>query len=105
MKYIIFIIDGAADYPVEKLEGKTPLMVANKPNIDFLAREGRCGLFRTIPENFSTGSAVANLSILGYDPLVHFHGRGVLEAAAMGIEIEEMTSLLDAILFALRMDC
>lgn len=89
MKYIIFIIDGAADYPVEELDGKTPLMVANKPNINSLAQKGKCGLFRTIPENFNTGSAVANLSILGYNPLVHFHGRGVLEAAAMGIEIEK----------------
>lgn len=89
MKYIIFIIDGAADYPIEELERKTPLMVANKPNIDSLAQKGKCGLFRTIPENFSTGSAVANLSILGYNPLVHFHGRGVLEAKALGIELEE----------------
>ena len=89
MKYIILIIDGAADYPLEELDGKTPLMVANKPNIDLLAKKGRCGRFRTIPENFNTGSAVANLSILGYDPLVHFHGRGVLEAAAMGVELEE----------------
>jgi len=89
MKYIILIIDGAADYPLDELGGKTPLMVANKPNIDRLAFNGRTGLFRTIPKNFSTGSAVANLSILGYDPLIHFHGRGVLEAAAMGIDIEE----------------
>jgi len=89
MKYLIFIIDGAADYPVAKLHGKTPLMVANKPNIDSLAKKGKTGLFRTIPENFSTGSAVANLSVLGYDPLLHFHGRGVLEAAAMEISLNE----------------
>lgn len=89
MKHIIFIIDGAGDYPVEELKGKTPLMTAKKPNIDALAKQGRCGLFRTIPQNFNTGSAVANLSILGYDPLVHFHGRGVLEAAAIGIKLEK----------------
>ena len=89
MKHIIFIVDGAADYPIDELGGKTPLMIAKKPNIDNLAKKGRCGLFRTIPENFDTGSAVANLSVLGYDPLVHFHGRGVLEAAAMGINLEK----------------
>jgi 2,3-bisphosphoglycerate-independent phosphoglycerate mutase len=89
MKYIIFIIDGAADYPVKELGGKTPLMVAKKPNIDRLTQDGRCGLFKTIPDNFSNGSAVANLSILGYDPKIHFHGRGVLEAAAIGVELEK----------------
>ncbi|MFH1642750.1 MAG: cofactor-independent phosphoglycerate mutase [Nanoarchaeota archaeon] len=89
MKYVIFIIDGAADYPIVELNGKTPLMAASKPNIDNLAKNGKCGLFRTIPLNFSTGSAVANLSILGYDPLSQFQGRGVLEAAAMGINLEK----------------
>ena len=89
MKHIILIIDGAADYPIDELEGKTPLMAANKPNMDMLAKKGKCGLLKTIPDNFSKGSAVANLSILGYDPKIHFHGRGVLEAAAMGIELEK----------------
>jgi 2,3-bisphosphoglycerate-independent phosphoglycerate mutase len=89
MKHIIFIIDGAADYPVKELDGKTPLMVAHKPNIDKLAKNGKCGLLKTIPDNFSKGSAVANLSVLGYDPKVYFHGRGVLEAAAMGLQLEK----------------
>jgi len=87
MKYLILIMDGAADYPVDKLNGKTPLQVAKKSNVDKLAEKGRCGLLKTIPENFSTGSVVANLSILGYDPRKYFKGRGVLEAAAMGIEL------------------
>ncbi|NIW21045.1 phosphoglycerate mutase, partial [candidate division KSB1 bacterium] len=60
--------DGMADYPVETLNGKTPLQVANKPNIDELAFEGRSGILRTIPEDMAPGSAIANLSILGYDP-------------------------------------
>jgi len=89
MKYIIFLIDGAADYQVKELGMRTPLMVAKKPNIDALTKKGKCGMFKTIPENFSTGSAVANLSVLGYDPLIHFHGRAVLEAASMGIKIEK----------------
>ncbi len=82
-------MDGAADYPIKELKGKTPLMVAKKPNIDSLAKKGKCGLFRTIPKNFNKGSAVANLSVFGYDPLIHFHGRGVLEAAAMGIKLDK----------------
>ncbi len=88
MKYVILVLDGAADYPVRGLGGKTPLMAARKPNIDLLARKGRCGMFRTIPARFNTGSAVGNLSIMGYDPRKVFQGRGVLEAAAMGIKLE-----------------
>ena len=89
MKYILFIMDGAADRPIKELKNKTPLQIANKENIDFLTVRARCGLFRTIPHNFSAGSEVANLSILGYDPIKYFQGRGVLEAAAMGIHLED----------------
>ncbi len=89
MKYVILIMDGAADYPAGELGGKTPLQAAVKDSIDALAKKSVCGLFRTVPVNFSTGSAVANLSILGYDPLVHFHGRGVLEAAAMNVFLND----------------
>ena len=87
MKFIVFLIDGSADYPLEKLGGKTPLMVAQKPNIDALAAKGVCGLFQTIPENMPTGSAVANLSVLGYRPEKCFEGRGVLEAASMEVPV------------------
>ena len=89
MKYIVFLIDGAADYPLKNLGGKTPLMVAEKPNIDALAAKGRCGLFQTIPESMPAGSAVANLSVLGYNSEKCFEGRGVLEAASMGVPIHE----------------
>jgi len=89
MKHIIFLIDGAADHPVKELDGKTPLMVANKPNIDMLARKGRCGMLETVPKGVSTDSAIANLSILGYDLDKCYQGRAVLEAANMGVELEE----------------
>ncbi|MCM8768684.1 MAG: cofactor-independent phosphoglycerate mutase [Candidatus Omnitrophica bacterium] len=87
MKYLVLIPDGAADYPVTQLGGKTPLEVARKPGMDYLARHGRGGLFETIPPGFTAGSAEANLSILGYDPRKYFRGRGVLEAAALGIKL------------------
>jgi 2,3-bisphosphoglycerate-independent phosphoglycerate mutase len=64
-------------------------MAASIPNIDRVARDGRTGLFTTIPEGLPRGSAVANLSVLGYDPHVTFEGRGVLEAASMGVELGE----------------
>lgn len=87
MKTIIILGDGMSDHPVAALGGKTPLMVANKPHIDQIAKNGCTGLFATIPEGLSNGSAVANLSVLGYDPAVCFKGRGVLEAASMNIEL------------------
>lgn len=87
MKYIIILGDGMADEPIEKLGGKTPLQVANTPAMDRLAKLGRCGLFATIPESFSPGSEIANLTVLGYDVAKDFEGRGSLEAASMGINI------------------
>lgn len=88
MKYLLLIGDGMADYPLEKLGGKTPLQAADTPNMDELAKKGRCGRFITIPPGMPRGSAVANLSILGYNPRICFQGRGVLEAASMGVKLD-----------------
>lgn len=88
MKYLIILGDGMADRPIAKLGDKTPLMVASKPNIDYLAEIGQNGLLNTIPDDMPTGSAVANLSVMGYDPKKYFSGRGVLEAANMGVKLE-----------------
>jgi len=87
MKYVVVVGDGMADYPLEELDGKTPLEVANKPNMDFLTFGGKVGLFKTVPNGMIPDSAVANLAILGYDPRKHFTGRGPLEAGAMGIKL------------------
>ena len=87
MKHIIILGDGMSDRPIEKLGGKTPLMAANKPNIDALAVRGRCGRLVTVPEDMPPGSEVANLAVLGYDPREVYQGRGVLEAASMGVEL------------------
>ncbi len=92
MKYVIFLGDGMADYPIPELGGKTPLMVAKKPAMDRIAREGRTGLFQTIGPEMQTGSAIANLSVLGYNATELFHGtegRGVLEAASLGVHLGE----------------
>jgi 2,3-bisphosphoglycerate-independent phosphoglycerate mutase len=89
MRYIVIVGDGMADYPLEELGGKTPLQVADKPNIDEVAKRGSNGLLRTIPEGFEAGSDVANLSILGYDPNIYYPGgRGPIEAASQGIQME-----------------
>jgi 2,3-bisphosphoglycerate-independent phosphoglycerate mutase len=87
MKHIIILGDGMADLPVERLGGKTLLQYANKPMMDQLAREGRCGRLMTVPEGFPPGSEVANTSILGYNLPRVYEGRGPLEAASIGYEM------------------
>ncbi len=89
MKYLLIIGDGMADYPVDALNGKTPLQVANKPHIDELAAKGRSGTLKTIPEDMGAGSDVANLSILGYNPKKWYTGRGPLEAASRGVHLDK----------------
>lgn len=89
MKYLLIIGDGMADYPVDALNGKTPLQVANKPNMDALASKGRSGILRTIPEDMEPGSDIANLSVLGYSPKKYYTGRGPLEAASRGIHLSK----------------
>lgn len=76
-----------ADHAIERLGGKTPLQYADKPMMDMLAREGRCGRLVTVPEGFPPGSEVANTAILGYDLNKVYEGRGPLEAASIGYEM------------------
>ncbi|MBN2477634.1 MAG: cofactor-independent phosphoglycerate mutase [Pirellulales bacterium] len=87
MKYAIIIPDGSADEPQESLHGKTPLQAADVPAMDAVATAGVVGRASNIPETLPPGSDVANLSLLGYDPLQHFTGRAPLEAAAQGIAL------------------
>ena len=89
MKHLILLADGMADWPVEKLGGKTLLQYADTPHFDFLARNGRCGMLKTVPDGFHPGSEVANSSILGYDQHLVYEGRGPLEAASIGVELAD----------------
>ncbi len=87
MKYIVIIGDGMADRPVKELDGMTPLQKASTPNMAKLASEGIPGSVRTIPKGMHPGSDVANLSVLGYDPLKYYSGRAPLEAASIGVQL------------------
>lgn len=89
MKYIVIIGDGMADRPLKELGGKTPLQKAFTPNMDKLAGKGIIGRVRTIPPGFHPGSDVANLSILGYDPREFYTGRAPLEAASIGVKLDD----------------
>ena len=87
MKHLIILGDGMADHPIERLGGQTPLQYVNPECMNRLARDGRCGRLLTVPEGYSTGSEVANTSILGYDLDEVYEGRGPLEAASIGYEM------------------
>lgn len=89
MKYVVVLYDGMADYPVPALGGKTPMMVAKKPNFDALAQKGEVGLVRTVADGLKPGSDVANLSVLGYDPKDCYTGRSPLEAVSIGVKLKD----------------
>ncbi|NLL89889.1 MAG: cofactor-independent phosphoglycerate mutase [Dehalococcoidales bacterium] len=89
MKYCILIIDGAADWPVKEQGGQTCLEAALTPNLDKLAKKGITGLTQTVPAGMEPSSAVACMSVLGYDPQVYYRGRAAIEAVSMGVNIEE----------------
>jgi 2,3-bisphosphoglycerate-independent phosphoglycerate mutase len=89
MKYVVVIGDGMADYPLEELKGKTPLQVAKTPNMDKIALNGVSGFLKTVPDNMTPGSDVANLSIFGYNPEEYYTGRGPIEAASVGAKMDE----------------
>ena len=88
MKYLIVLGDGMADEPIPELGNRTPLQAAKTPVMDWLAANGRCGQLDTVPKGFHPGSEIANMSVLGYDLNQVFEGRGSLEAASMGVNIE-----------------
>lgn len=89
MKYAIIIPDGCADEPQQSLGGKTPLQAARTPAMDEIAAAGVVGLSNNVPDHLTAGSAVANMSLFGYDPNENFTGRAPIEAAAQGIELGE----------------
>jgi 2,3-bisphosphoglycerate-independent phosphoglycerate mutase len=89
MKYLVVLCDGMADYPVAALGGKTPLAAAHTPNMDALAKTATVGLVKTVQDGMKPGSDVANLSVLGYDPMVYYTGRSPLEAGSIGIDMKK----------------
>jgi 2,3-bisphosphoglycerate-independent phosphoglycerate mutase len=86
-KYAIIVPDGAADEPLEQFGNKTVLEAAETPNMDKISMEGRQGVVRTVPAGMEPGSDVAQMSMLGYDPLRYYTGRAPIEAVARNIEL------------------
>jgi len=104
MKYIVILADGMADEPLLELGGMTPLEYANTPAMDDLACKGVMGMVRTVPETMKPGSDVANLAVLGYDPLRNYSGRSPLEALSVGVTMEESDTVFRCNLVTLTDD-
>ena len=88
MKYMVLIGDGMSDYPLDELNGRTPLEAAKIPNISYIAQHGVVARATTVPRGMSPASDIANLSIMGYDPKKYYTGRGPLEAANIGVDLD-----------------
>ena len=104
MKHIIILGDGMADKAIAKLNGKTPLQYAKTPYMDLLAKNGRTGRLVTVPEGYNPGSEVANTAILGYDLDKVYEGRGPLEAASIGYEMDTWDLALRCNIISVRED-
>jgi 2,3-bisphosphoglycerate-independent phosphoglycerate mutase len=89
MKYIVVLGDGMADEPLASLNNRTPLMAAQTPQMDMLAKWSEMGLVHTIPEGMKPGSDTANLAVLGYNPRIYYSGRSPLEALSIGVNMEK----------------
>lgn len=89
MKYVVILGDGMADWPLDELQGETPLFRAKTPVMDALAKVSEIGTVATIPEGMAPGSDTANLSVMGYDPKKYYTGRSPLEALSIGVDMKE----------------
>ncbi|MBE6750275.1 MAG: cofactor-independent phosphoglycerate mutase [Ruminococcaceae bacterium] len=89
MKYLVLLCDGMSDLPCDALGGKTPMECANKPYIDSLCKKAEVGMCKTVAQGLKPGSDVANLSVMGYDPMECYTGRSPLEAASIGVDLKD----------------
>lgn len=89
MKYVVILGDGMADWPLEELDGQTPLAYAQTPVMDALSAESEIGTVPTIPEGMAPGSDTANLSVMGYNPRKYYTGRSPLEALSIGVDMKD----------------
>src|SRR5665811_443649 len=87
----VLITDGASGWPVEAFEGRTTLEAAELPNLDRMARTGVVGRAATVPDGMEPSSAVACMSVMGYDPSLFYAGRGPIEALALSIDLEPVS--------------
>ena len=102
MKYCVLIMDGAAGWPIPERGNKTSLELAATPNLDRMAQEGTVGLVRTVPPGMEPSSAIACMSVLGYDPALYFKGRSAIEAISMDVPFNDKDILFRCNLVAIK---
>src|SRR4030042_2209572 len=79
MKILLVVLDGAGD-----TGNQTPLSLADRPNMDGLARQGRLGLL-DIGYRKDLDSDMGYLNLLGCYSKKHYPGRGYLEALGLDL--------------------
>uniref|UniRef100_A0AAV1V0S4 Metalloenzyme domain-containing protein n=1 Tax=Peronospora matthiolae TaxID=2874970 RepID=A0AAV1V0S4_9STRA len=85
---VFVLIDGLADVSLLELGQKTPLEAAKTPAMDAIAHGGLTGLMDPVEPGYACGSDTAHMSILGYNPIIHYRGRGSFEAMGAGIPMK-----------------
>jgi len=98
-------MDGAAGWPLKERGDKTTLELARTPNLDAFTREGMLGMTNNVPLGMEPSSAVAGMSLLGYDPEVYYKGRAAIEAVSMGIPIKRGEAVFRCNLVTLKRGC
>jgi 2,3-bisphosphoglycerate-independent phosphoglycerate mutase len=102
MKYCVLIMDGAAGWPVKEQGGRTTLELARTPNLDALVPEGTLGMTANVPAGMEPSSAIACMSLLGYDPRIYYRGRAAIEAVSMGVSIAQDEAVFRCNLVAVK---
>jgi len=91
MEILLIVIDGLGDRSIPLLGNKTPLEAAKTPNLDFLAKNGICGLVLPFkfPQQENPESDTCHLALFGCDPKIYYLGRGPYEVAGIGMDLKK----------------
>ncbi|KAF0981883.1 hypothetical protein FDP41_011744 [Naegleria fowleri] len=87
IKICFVMIDGIGEVNSKHLDGKTALQSAHTPNMDLLAKTGMNGLMDPVQPGLACGSDTAHMSIFGYEPRLHYKGRGSFETIGAGLDM------------------
>lgn len=86
IKYMLVVLDGAADRKNAVLKGRTPLQAAQMDNLNSIATRSAAGMMYPIAKGIAPESDSAVFSLLSYD-IKNYTGRGAIEAYGSGMSI------------------